>query len=225
MPPMEPLTLFVERWGYAAIFAVVVLGNLGVPVPEETILTLAGYLVWRGDLRLGPVLIVAIASASAGDNGSYWLGRRLGSRALNRYKPRLGLNPARLEAGRRFVAKHGALAVFLGRFLPGLRFAVGPLAGIAGIPAPVFLIANVLGACCYVPAVVGVGYAIGRGAGPRLAHVHTTVAAIEFVVAAAAILGTLWALGIRGKRSRRSPQPDPSTIVASVPEVATPSRP
>jgi membrane protein DedA with SNARE-associated domain len=219
---MEPLTLFVEHWGYAAIFAVVVLGNLGLPVPEETILTLAGYLVWRGDLRLGLVLIVAIASASAGDNGSYWLGRSLGSRALHRYQPLLGLNPARLEAGKRFVAKHGALAVFLGRFLPGLRFAVGPLAGIAGIPAPRFFIANVLGACCYVPAVVGVGYAIGRGAGPRLAYVRTTVVAIELAVASAAILGTLWALGIRAKRSRSSPQPDPSTIVSSVPEIATP---
>jgi membrane protein DedA with SNARE-associated domain len=191
---MEPLTLFVEHWGYAAIFAVVVLGNLGVPVPEETILTLAGYLVWRGDLRLGLVLMVAIASASVGDNGSYWLGRRLGSRALNRYQPRLRLSPAKLEAGRRFVAKHGALAVFLGRFLPGLRFAVGPLAGIAGIPAPVFFIANVLGACCYVPAVVAVGYAIGRGAGPRLEHLRTTAFAVEHVVVAAAILGMLWAL-------------------------------
>jgi membrane-associated protein len=221
---MEPLTLFVEHWGYAAIFAVVVLGNLGVPVPEETILTLAGYLVWRGDLKLGPVLIVAIASASAGDNGSYWLGRVLGSRALLRYKSRLRLNPATLEAGQRFVAKHGALAVFLARFLPGLRFAVGPLAGITGIPAPVFFIANVLGACCYVPAVVAVGYAIGRGAGPRLEHLRTTAFAVEHVVVTAAILGMLWALVMRAKRSRRSPQLDPSTIVASVAEVATPSR-
>ena len=62
------LALFVEHWGYAAIFAVVVLGNVGLPVPEETVLTLAGYLVWRGDLRLWLVLIVGIVSASVGDN-------------------------------------------------------------------------------------------------------------------------------------------------------------
>jgi membrane-associated protein len=211
---MEPLTLFVQHWGYAAIFAVVVLGNLGLPVPEETILTLAGYLVWRGDLRLGPVLIVAIASASLGDNGAYWLGRSLGRRAIHRHEPRWWLTPARLEAGQRFVAKYGALAVFLARFLPGLRFAVGPVAGIAGIPAPVFFIANVLGACCYVPAVVGVGYAIGRRAGPGLAHVRTTVAAIELAVAATAIIGALWAVGIRAKRSRKSSQPVPTSARA-----------
>jgi membrane protein DedA with SNARE-associated domain len=44
----------------------------------------------------------------------------------------------------------------------GVRFAAGPVAGITGIRARVFFIANVLGASCYVPGVVGVGYAIGR---------------------------------------------------------------
>jgi membrane protein DedA with SNARE-associated domain len=140
-----------------------VLGNVGLPVPEETILTLAGFLVRRGDLNLWPVLIVGIVSASVGDNLAYWLGRSLGSAALYRYGTRSRVSPARLEAAQRFVVKHGALAVFVARFVPGLRFAAGPVAGLTGIPAPVFFIANVLGASCYVPAVVGVGYAIGRG--------------------------------------------------------------
>jgi membrane protein DedA with SNARE-associated domain len=201
---MEPLALFVERWGYAAIVVVVVLGNLGLPVPEETILTLAGYLVWRGDLELKLVLLVAIISASIGDNVSYWLGRTLGSRAVHRYPAHLRLKLAMLDTLERFVSKYGALAVFLGRFLPGLRFAVGPLAGIAGIPAPVFFIANVLGACGYVPVVVGVGYAIGRGAGPRLEQLRATAFGVEHVVVAAAILGTLWALIMRARRSRKS---------------------
>jgi membrane protein DedA with SNARE-associated domain len=178
---MGPLTLFVEHWGYAAIFTIVVLGNVGLPVPEETILTLAGYLVWRGDLSLWLVLIVGIASASIGDNFAYWLGRSLGSGALRRYGTRWSMSPARLEATQRFVVKHGALAVFVARFVPGLRFAAGPVAGITGIPARVFFIANVLGACCYVPVVVGAGYAIGRGAGPHLEHARTTVVAAEDV--------------------------------------------
>ena len=160
---MGPLTDFVEHWGYAAIFTVVVLGNVGFPVPEETILTLAGYLVRRGDLSPWPVLIVGIASASIGDNVAYWLGRSLGSAALRRYGARSWTSTARLEATQRFVVKHGALAVFVARFVPGLRFAAGPVAGLTGMPAPVFFIANVLGASCYVPAMVGVGYAIGRG--------------------------------------------------------------
>jgi membrane protein DedA with SNARE-associated domain len=221
VPLMEPLALFVEHWGYAAIFVVVVLGNLGLPVPEETILTLAGYLVCRGDLELKRVLIVAIASASFGDNCSYWLGRTLGVRAVRS----LRFNQATLETLLRFVVKHGALAVFLGRFVPGLRFAAGPLAGIAGIPAAKFLIANVLGACCYVPVVVGIGYAVGRGVGPRLEHFRTTAFAVELAVLAAAILGILWALVMRARRSRRPERPGASVLAASVRDVATPPRP
>ena len=197
---MGGLTLFLEHWGYAAICAVVVLGNVGLPVPEETVLTLAGYLVWRGDLRLWLVLIVGIVSASVGDNIGYWLGRRLGAAAVRRYGTRVLLSPAKLDASQRVVLKYGALAVFVARFLPGLRFAAGPVAGMTRMPARVFFLANVLGACLYVPVVVGVGYALGRGIGPRLERVRTTVVAVEYVVLAAAILVTLGALVVRARR-------------------------
>ena len=194
------LALLVEHWGYGAIFAVMVLGNVGLPVPEETVLTLAGYLVWRGDLRLWLVLIVGIASAASGDNVGYWLGRRLGGPALRRYGTRVWLSPARVEATERFIRKHAALAVFVARFVPGLRFAAGPVAGITGIPAFVFFIANILGACCYVPVMVGIGYALGRGLGPRLEQARATTVAVEHVVLTAAILFTAVALLIRARR-------------------------
>lgn len=208
---MSGLALFVEHWGYAAIFAVVVLGNVGLPVPEETILTLAGYLVWRGDLRLWLVLLVGIASASAGDNIGYWLGRRLGSAGVRKFGTRFWVSPTRLDASQRFVQKYGALAVFVARFLPGLRFAAGPVAGISGMPAPAFLIANVLGACLYVPVVVGIGFAIGRGVGPRLEQARTTLVAVEHVVLAVAVIGTLCALVVRVRRQRRNAAAAPST--------------
>ena len=60
------------------------------------------------------------------------------------------------------MEKYGGLAVFIARFLPGLRFAAGPVAGATGMRAPIFFVANVLGACLYVPAVVGIGWGCGR---------------------------------------------------------------
>ena len=82
---MPELGHLIKHWGYLAIFVFVVLGNLGVPVPEESILVLAGYLVWQGDLRLPLVLLVGMLSAIAGDNLGYWLGRRYGQAAIARY--------------------------------------------------------------------------------------------------------------------------------------------
>ena len=196
------LNLFVEHWGYAAVFAIVLLGSVGLPVPEETILTLAGYLVWRGDLKLPFVVVVGVVSASLGDNIGYWLGRRFGSDALRRYRARLLLAPATLEASEQFLRTHGAAAIFIARFIPGLRFAAGPISGISGVSAARFFIANVLGAMCYVPAVVGIGYAIGSGAGARLEHARAVGGAVEHIVLAAALIGTIGALVRRARRPK-----------------------
>ena len=73
---MLDLGQLISHWGYLAIFLFVILGNLGLPAPEESILVLAGYLVWQGKLRLPLVLAVGILSAIAGDNLGYWIGRR-----------------------------------------------------------------------------------------------------------------------------------------------------
>src|SRR2546428_13988633 len=65
---MTDLPQLLGHWGYVAIFVVVVLGNVGLPLPEETVLALAGYLVWRGALSLPPVLALGVGGAGAGGN-------------------------------------------------------------------------------------------------------------------------------------------------------------
>ena len=90
---MPDLTPFIAQWGYAAIFVIVILGNVGLPVPEETILTVSGYLIWQGRLQPLPVLLTAIASAVLGDNVAYWVGRRYGRLALTRFL-KIGPEPA-----------------------------------------------------------------------------------------------------------------------------------
>lgn len=72
---MPELSDLITQWGYLAIFITVILGNLGVPVPEEAILVLAGYFVWDQQLWLPAVLVVGIVGATAGDNIGYWIGR------------------------------------------------------------------------------------------------------------------------------------------------------
>jgi len=188
---MPDLTLFVQHWGYVAIVVVVVLGNVGLPLPEETILALAGYLAWRGDMHMPIVIAVGIVSAVAGDNLGYWLGRRFGRQALPRYTAWILGQPERLSAMEAFVARRGPLAVFVARFLPGIRFLAGPLAGGLGMRFAPFLAANVLGAFVYVPAVVAAGYAIGYGLGPYVARVHDTVGGAERVLVVGAILAAL----------------------------------
>lgn len=199
------LQALLGHWGYVAIFLVVVLGNVGLPVPEETVLILAGYLVWDGELRLLPVLAIGTLSAITGDNLGYWAGRELGRPAVERYGHRLLLTRDRLEYASRLVVRHGAAAVFAARFLPGLRFLAGPVAGITGLPPLTFILANICGALLYVPVAVGLGYAAGLGFGDRLTAIERTVGHVEHYILAVAALVTLGLFVRRAWRSARAP--------------------
>src|SRR5712691_1860687 len=184
---MPDFSQVITDWGYAGIFLIVILGNIGLPVPEETVLAVAGYLVWSERLQLLPVLIVSLVSAVAGDNLGYWLGRRYGQAAVERYARGL-LKPGHVVMAESFVSRYGALAVGVARFIGGFRFLAGPLAGALGLPFRSFLCGNLLGAVLFVPYAVGIGYAIGYGLGPYMAHVQHALGGISRVVLLLAII-------------------------------------
>ena len=192
-----------SHWGYSAIFIFVLLGSAGVPAPEESILVVGGYLAWRGQLRLPLVIAVGILSASAGDNLGYWVARHYGRTARDRYGSRFFITSARLEAMRSFVLRWGAPAVFIARFVPGLRVWAGPIAGAAGMPFPSFVIANSLGAVVYVPLAVGAGYALGLGLGERLERLRGIVGELEYWAVGAALAAAAGLLLWRAAHARR----------------------
>ncbi len=140
---MPDLTQLIGHWGYSAIFFIVILGSIGIPVPEEAIMFLAGLLVWKKKLELSVVLIVGFLSTVIGDNLGYWAGRTYGRATIERYGQKLFISSERLDVMQNFVNRHGQVAVFLARFIPGLRFLAGPMTGIAGMPFPRFFLANI----------------------------------------------------------------------------------
>jgi len=159
---MPDLTQLIGHWGYSAIFFIVILGSIGIPVTEEAIMFLAGLLVWEKKLELSVVLIVGFLSTVSGDNLGYWAGRTYGRATIERYGQKLFISSERLDAMQNFVNRHGQVAVFLARFIPGLRFLAGPLTGIAGMPFPRFFLANIAGAAVYVPLTVAFGLGFGE---------------------------------------------------------------
>jgi membrane-associated protein len=203
---MPDVAELIGHWGYAAIFVVVILGNVGVPLPEETVLAVAGYLVWRGDMRLSVVLVVGIVSAVAGDNLGYWLGRRFGRKALRRYAQWVLGHPERLASMEDFLARRGPFAVFIARFVPGVRFTAGPLAGALGMHVGPFLAANVLGAVVYVPVAVAAGYGIGYGLGEYVEQLQRMVGHLERIILVLAVAGALAVIGWRVVHALRKRQ-------------------
>jgi membrane protein DedA with SNARE-associated domain len=194
--------LVLASWGYLALFLGVLLGNVGLPLPESCLLWVAGALVWQGRFSLPIVLAAGVAAAVVGDNGGYWIGRRYGHRLLARHGRRLGLTERRIAAVRSLLVRHGPLGVFGARFVTGLRFLAGPVAGLMGLAPRRFLLANVLGALVYVPLTVGEGYAAGYGLGAFVHRLHRGVASLELAAVCAVLLGVALVLGWRILRGR-----------------------
>ena len=199
---MPNLTNLIGHWGYPAIFVVVVLGNIGLPIPEETILGLSGYLVWRGELRFSIVLTVAILSAVTGDNIGYWLGRKYGKTAIERYAAKV-MTPLRIAWAERVVGRYGIYGIFVARFLPVARFMAGPLAGAMGLKFAPFFVANFLGAAIYVPIIVAMGYAVGYGFGPQIENLRHIIGRVEHFVLLGMLIVTLLSLGRHAWRRKR----------------------
>ena len=203
---MPDLTALLQHWRYPAIFAAVILGNVGLPVPEETVLALGGFLAQRGALHLPTVIAVGVLAAVVGDNIGYWLGRHYGRKALERYGRLIWISADRFEKVSAFITRYGVCAVFAARFVPGARFLAGPTAGATGMPPRSFILANTLGALIYVPYAVGLGYAVSYGAG----HViERFIGRAEPVIVAAIAIMTL-AFVVKRLLERTPPHNDSS---------------
>ena len=143
-----------EHVGYLAVAVFVGVEASGVPVPGETALIAAAVLASQGKLSIELVIAIAAAAAIVGDNIGYLLGRRFGRRLIERpgrTKPRRQVALAR---GEQLFDRHGAKAVFLGRWIALLRIWAAWLAGIAGMRWRTFLLWNALG---------GIGWALFFG--------------------------------------------------------------
>ena len=174
--------------GYAAVLALIAIETMGIPVPGETALIAAALLAHDGQMDIGTLIVVASAAAILGDNVGFVLGRRFGRRVFVMPGPLHGQRLRVLEVGEPFFAKHGPKAVFLGRWVSGLRIASAWLAGMNKMSWPVFLFWNALGGIAWATS-IGVGvYLLGnvaediiKVAGPGAA-VLAVIAIIAFVV-------------------------------------------
>lgn len=151
----------LHQYGLPVIFVDLFLESVGLPLPGETLLLLAGALAAKGDLALVPLWLTAFAASVAGDNAGYLIGRRLGRPAVLRWGGRIGLSEARLARVEALMQRRGLMIVAGARFVAVLRQLNGLAAGTAGMHWARFLAGNVLGAAVWVSVWVLAAYAFG----------------------------------------------------------------
>ena len=181
------------------VFLGVMVESAGVPLPGETILLAAGALAQRGVLDPGGVLLFGFLGAVAGDQLGYWAGRRGGRRFVLRWGRRVRLTPGRLAAAERFFDRHGGKAVFLARFVAGLRVFGALVAGIGRMRWRTFLLFNALGGAVWASAAVLAGYLLGGS----LALAERWAGRAGILLALAAVTAALLYLLYRWLRGHR----------------------
>ncbi len=193
---METLQGVVEQFTYLGIFAVLVLGSLGVPIPEEMAIIAAAVLSHEGLARWWLVLPVCLLGVLSGDMVLYWVGRHWGANVLNWRVVRLVLTRKREQWLKAAYRRHALKTVVTARHVMGLRAAAFLTAGMARVPFWKFVVADPGAAALGVPLGFGLAYFFTDQITAIAADVHR----VERWLALAGLLGLLVVLVISARR-------------------------
>jgi membrane protein DedA with SNARE-associated domain len=156
------LEFWIASYGYAAIFVLLLLGIVGLPVPDETMLIICGYLIFKGTLRPIPAFLTALCGSWCGISLSYTIGRVLGAGAVSRYGRHLHLTEDRLAKVHRWFDRVGHWALAFGYFIVGVRHVTAIVAGMSKLQFRSFALYAWSGGAVWVLSFILLGYTFGE---------------------------------------------------------------
>jgi membrane protein DedA with SNARE-associated domain len=159
---LENIQDFAQSYGYWAIFLGILLENLGVPLPGETVTLVGGFLAGSDELNYWLVLGDAVTGAVIGGTCGYWIGRVGGWPFLLQVGKIFRISEARLLKIKDQFGENATKAVFFGRFFALLRIFASPLAGIAEMSFGKFLVYNLAGASAWGTVMVTLAFFAGK---------------------------------------------------------------
>ena len=162
LPWLHSLLPHFPHFGYLLVFIVVFLNNIGVPLPGDSILLGAGFILGKSAFSMWQPMAAGTAACFLGGVWSFWLGRKLDQSGLNKSRW-LHLTPQRVAWIERFFKRHGARAIFIARFVALLPpIAANLMAGMAKMPWRIFLFYNFTGSAIYATSYILIGYFFGK---------------------------------------------------------------
>jgi membrane protein DedA with SNARE-associated domain len=200
---IEWATNLVASGGLPGVFLLMVAENLFPPIPSEVIMPLAGFAAARGDMPIAAVVLAGTLGAVAGNAVWFELARAFGvartRRLVARYGSWVGIGPEEIATAEATMRRYGPVAVFLGRFMPGVRTAISVPAGLVELPRPVFYVWTSVGTLIWTGGLAVAGYLLQD----EFARVEAWAGPIGLAFLAAAAALILWQV-LRAVRARRS---------------------
>ena len=197
---MEGLGSFLATYGVLAIFVVMLVKEIGVPVPIPSDLLMIGAGVQIASGAYGPLELIAALAVAVAVGGSiqFLLARSAGRAVVYRLASRVGIGAERIDAAIAGIGTHGTRAVLVGLNVPGARAAVIPAAGLARMPFVPFAVATVIGSLVFYGWHIALGFVVGPAAGAIVER------SVTLAVAAVAALAAIGAIGWYVLRRRGS---------------------
>jgi membrane protein DedA with SNARE-associated domain len=164
------------------------LGIVGLPVPDETLLTFTGYLIYKSHLRLVPAFAAAFCGSACGITVSYLLGRTFGIALIHRYGRYIGLTEKRIHEAHNWFERAGRWGLTFGYFVPGVRHFTAYAAGMSDLEAPVFAVFAYSGAFVWSLTFISLGYFLGERWEAVSEEIHRKIVVACGIILAAGLL-------------------------------------
>jgi membrane protein DedA with SNARE-associated domain len=185
---MQDMLSFMSSFGgltpYFLLFGVLLACGLGVPVPEDITLFVAGMLAYNGYINAWIAIAVCMAGVLIGDSTIFLLGRKYGSALTEKRFFHKFLPPDRLEIVKQRLHDKGNRVIFLARFMPGLRAPTFFSAGTLHLPFKIFFFYDGMAALISVPTIIWVVYHFGALADEVIDIIRHVESSIVLVVVA-----------------------------------------
>lgn len=159
---LDKFLYWVTQYGNFAIFALLMLGIAGVPVPDEVILVFVGYLIFKGILQPFPTIITAFLGSVCGISLSYFLGRTVGLHLVVRYGRVIHIDQDRINQVHDWFNQIGKWTLVIGYFIPGVRHFTGFVAGTSQLELQVFARYAYAGAFFWSMSFISIGFYLGK---------------------------------------------------------------
>lgn len=193
---MQHLNGLIEHFGYFGIIIALLGGIVGLPIPDEVLLTYVGYTVFAGKMAYLPSLICAFIGAGCGITISFILGVKLGVPFLHKFGPKLHITEARIERTRKLFIKFGPFLLIIGFFIPGVRHITAYLAGMNRYSYKKFALFAYIGAVIWCFTFI----TLGRTLGENWVHVGTYFSRYSIYIIVLFLLGFIILYSYRRKR-------------------------
>jgi membrane protein DedA with SNARE-associated domain len=158
----QHIDYLIGHFGYFGIIIVLIGGIIGLPIPDEVLLTYVGYKVFQGTIVYIPSLLSSFVGAAGGISLSYFIGYKFGLPLIKKFGPKIHITEEKINRTQKLFLKVGPVLILVGYFIPGVRHLTAYVAALNRFPLRKFAAYAYTGAFLWTLTFITLGRKLGE---------------------------------------------------------------